>query len=119
MYVQILFFDGPRRAEFVEASRRAGRERIAPLIDADPELRTRLIGGFRGLGADGAEVILSLARDEAAIDALERLVMTSELLPGEDPALLTTPSRVVRYAVDDVQDVFGALGAMLANTGVQ
>lgn len=111
MHVQIMSFDGPRAGELVEASQRAGRDRIAPLIQSDPELRSALLGGFRGLGPDGAECVIVLARDAAALDALGRLVTTSELLPGEDPALLLGPSRVDRYAASGF---FGPLAEMVA-----
>jgi len=97
----------------VPASRRAGRDRIAPLIASNPRPRTGLLGGFRAVGTDGAEVVGEAARDEAALDALQRLVMTSELLPGEDPALLTGPTRVERYAADDT---FGPLAELLSET---
>jgi hypothetical protein len=111
MNVEIMTFDGPRSGDALEASQRAGRERIAPLIAANPELRTRLIGGFRGLGPDCAECVVVLAHDASALDELERVVTTSELLPGEDPALLPGPSRVDRYVASDV---FGWLSKMLA-----
>jgi hypothetical protein len=114
MYVQIMTFDGPRSAALVAASRRAARERIAPLIEADPELRTGLLGGLRAVGPDGAECVVELARDASALDTLAQVVMSSELLPGEDPALLPGPSRVDRYVISDV---FGPLSELLA--GVQ
>ncbi|HEY9493432.1 MAG TPA: hypothetical protein VIR15_01150 [Intrasporangium sp.] len=114
MHIQIISFDGPRSSEVVEASSRAGRDRIAPLIEADPDLRAQLLGGFRGVGPDGAECVVILARDAAALDSLERLVVTSELLPGEDPTLLHRPSRVDRY---DTSESFGHLAELLA--GVQ
>ena len=111
MYVQIMTFDGPRSAALVEASQRAGRERIAPLIEADPELRTGLLGSFRAVGPDGAECVVQLARDASVLDTLGKVVMSSELLPGEDPALLPGPSRVDRYVVSDVS---GPLSELLA-----
>lgn len=111
MQIQILTFDGPRSAEVVAAANRAGRDRIAPLIESHPELRDRLLGGLRGLGPDGAECVVVLARDGEALDALQRVVMSSELLPDEDPALLTEPDRVDRYAASHV---FGPLADMLA-----
>lgn len=111
MHVQIMLWEGPRSAAAVEASARAGRERIAPLIDAHPELRERLLGGFRAVGSDGVELVVELARDEAALDELGRLVMTSELVPGEDPALLRGPDRIQRYSSSDA---FGRLADLLA-----
>ena len=114
MFVQITTFDGPRSAAVVEASTRAGRDRIAPLIDADPDLRASLLGGVRAIAEDGGECIVVLAKDAAALDRLGHLVRTSELLPGEDPTLLTGPSRVVRY---ETTEAFGHLAALL--TGVE
>ncbi|MCW0211774.1 MAG: hypothetical protein OJJ54_00280 [Pseudonocardia sp.] len=111
MYLQIITFDGPRSAAVVEAARRAGRERIAPLVEANPELRAGLLGGFRAVGPDGAECVVQLARDAAALDTLEQVVMSSELLPGEDPALLSGPSRAERYVVSDA---FGPLSELVA-----
>ena len=111
MHVQIMLFDGPRSAEAVQASGRAGRERIAPLVASPPDLRDRLIGGVRAVGPDGAECLVVLAHDEETLDVLDRVVMTSELLPGEDPRLLAGPDRVHRYSTSDV---FGPLAGLLA-----
>lgn len=113
MYVQIMLFDGPRSDEAVEASRRAGVDRIAPLIASHPDLRDRLLGGMRAVGPDGAECIIELAADEAALDEVGRLVMSSELLPGENLALLSGPDRIERY---ETVDVFGPLADPLART---
>lgn len=110
MFVQITTFDGPRGHDLVEASERAGRDRIAPLIEANPSLREGLIGGFRALAADGAECFVALARDSESLDLLGQVVMTSELLPGEDPALLPGPDGFARY---EVAGIFGRLGQLL------
>lgn len=109
MHVQIMLFDGPRSEAEVQASLRAGRERIAPLIASHPELRDRLLGGVRAVGRDGAECLVVLAHDEGALDILGDVVMTSELLPGEDAALLGGPDRVYRY---HSSDVFGPLAGI-------
>ena len=111
MHVQIMLWDAPRSDEAVQASARAGRERIAPLVAAHPELRDRLLGGLRAVGPDGAECVIEIAHDDAALDLLGQLVMTSELLPGEDPALLTGPDRIQRYVT---ADVFGQLADILS-----
>lgn len=110
MHVQIMLFDGPRSDAAVRASDRAGRERVDPLVASHPDLRHRLLGGFRAVGPDGAECVVVLADDEDALDTLDRLVLTSELLPGEDPELLTGPDRVHRYSTSDV---FGPLADVL------
>lgn len=110
MFVQITSFDGPRGRDLIEASERAGRDRIAPLVEANPRLREGLFGGFRALAPDGAECFVTLARDAESLDLLGQVVMTSELLPGEDPALLPGPDRVVRYEVDVL---VGRLGHLL------
>lgn len=111
MHIQIMFFDGPRSADLVEATDHAGRDRIRPLIDADPQLRAGLVGGIAGVGPDGAQCVVVLAHHPEVLDSLARLVMTSELLPDEDPALLQGPSRIERYAS---ADVFGHLADILA-----
>ena len=111
MHVQVMMFDGPRSAEAVAAADRAGRERITPLVDAHPALREGLLGGLRCVAPDGAECVVVLARDEAALDTLGRVVLSSELLPGEDPALLTGPDRVLRFTSTDA---FGPLAGLLA-----
>ena len=105
-----MLFDGPRSGEAVAASERAGRERIEPLVQARPDLRERLLGGLRAVGPDGAECVISIARDGSALDELGRLVTSSELLPGEDVALLPGPDRVARYTT---VDAFGPLAGPL------
>lgn len=111
MHVQIMTWDGPRSTELLQASQRAGRERIQPLVDAAPGMRSGLLGGFRAVGPDGAECVVELARDAAALDALDQAVMATELLPGEDPALLTGPDRVLRCVVTDA---FGPVADLLS-----
>ncbi len=96
MFLQVITFDGPRSDELVEASARAGRDRISPLIAADPELSARLLGSLRAVAPNGAECVVSLARDAQAFDVLRDRVMSSELLPGEDARLLPGPDRVER-----------------------
>lgn len=106
MFAQIMEFDGPRSPEVLAAAERAGRERIEPLLLANPEVMVGALGGFRAVGPDGAEVVVQLARDEATFDAIGKIVMNSELLPGEDPALLQGPDRWRRY---EVTQTFGPL----------
>mgnify|MGYP000911930943 CR=1 FL=1 len=102
MFVQIVTFDGPRGPELVAASDRAGRERISPLIEANEDLKRGLLGGIRALSPDGGEVFIGLGTDREVFDTLRDVIMNSELLPGEDPALLPGPSSVEYYQVDTV-----------------
>lgn len=111
MFVQFLRFDGPRSADLVEASRRAAHDRIEPLILADPELRGRLLGGFRAVASDGTETVVLMATDLAAFDEIAHIALSSDLLPGEDPALLPPPDRVEQCGT---VELFGALADLAA-----
>lgn len=112
MHMQLMVFDGPRDADQVEASRRAGRDRIGPLVDAHPDLRGRVVGFLRAVAPDGAECVLAVTRDADALEEMGRVISASELLPGEDPALLTGPDRVTRYEVTDGLGAFAQLWAV-------
>lgn len=110
MYAQLTMFEGPRSPELVAAAERADRERIQPLFDAHPELLADLVARYQLRQADGGHAVIVITRTEETLDKGIELVMTSELLPGEDPALLPGPSRVERYAVAEsyVRDPAGA-----------
>lgn len=82
-------FDGPRSAAQVAADQRSGRERVWPAAAAVPGVLAAL-----ALRADdGALVVVALAESEAALEAAGRAIMSTPLLPGEDPALLGGPTR--------------------------
>jgi hypothetical protein len=92
----LVCFDGPMSEPREAASRRAGSERIGPLMDEhagtvrsivlwQPERRSKI-------------VVMQTVSVEALEDA-QREVLSSELLPGEDPALLPGPDRVDLYRV--------------------
>jgi hypothetical protein len=102
MYAQLTMFHGPRSPELVAASERAGRERIDPLLLAHPDLQHDLVARYVLRQPDGGEAVLVVTGTEASLDEAAELIMTSELLPGEDPALLPGPSQVERYQVVDV-----------------
>ena len=94
MFAQLTYFDGPRSAELVAASERAGRERITPAIEGDAQLRDQLVAVLVCRHADGGEVVVSVMKTRAAIDRAVEVILGTELLPGEDPALLSDPDRV-------------------------
>jgi len=103
MYAQLSFFDGPRSPEQVAAGDYAGRARIAPAIEG-LGIHARV---YRMRRADGGEVVLSVAEDEQALLDIQKAIMATELLPGEDAALLPGPDRIELYPVIDVRD-FGS-----------
>ena len=54
---------------------------------------------------DGSTVIISIADTEQALIDAQKAIMATELLPGEDPALLPGPDRIELYPVIDAHDV--------------
>lgn len=102
MYAQLTVFSGPRSPELVAAGERAGFERIDPLLMSHPTIKNELVPRYILRQSDGGEAVLVVVTHEATLDLANELVMTSELLPGEDPTLLPGPTRVERYTVFDV-----------------
>lgn len=101
MYAQLTYFDGPRTPEQVAAHDFAGRERIRPAV-------SKLGYHFRVYVLrrdDGSQVVVSIADSEQALLDAQKAIMSTELLPGEDPALLPGPDRIELYPVTDVDDV--------------
>lgn len=99
MHAQIIYFDGPRSPELVAASARAGRDRIEPALAADGRFRAEHVATFVLRQPDGAEAVMVVTRSEAGLDLVREIAFGTSLLPGEDPALLTGPDRVERWAV--------------------
>ena len=92
---QVMTFDGPRSQAQVAASERAGRERLWPAVRALPGL----VGVHVLRDEDNAVVVVSLATSLEALEAGQKAVLTTELLPDEDPALLAEPDRVQIHRV--------------------
>lgn len=87
---QLVRFDGPRDAAVVAASRRAGTERIWPAVrDLDGLVDTLVLER-----PDGAELVLSCATSAEHFARAGERIMSTALLPGEDPALLSGPDRI-------------------------
>ena len=53
-----------------------------------------LVGVYVLRGGDLSSVVVTLATSVETLDAAQRAVMATELMPGEDPALLPGPDRV-------------------------
>ena len=99
MHAQLTYFDGPRSPELITAADRANRERIEPAILARSDLRDDLVAAYVLRRPDGGEITLVIVEHEDSLDKAVEVVMGTELLPGEDPALLPGPDRVERYQV--------------------
>lgn len=90
----VLYFDGPiGRARF-DAFRRAHHERVA-------RATARVAGIVRALvlwqPEDAAMTVVNLAVSLETLEDTRQAVQSTELLPGEDPALLPGPDRVEIY----------------------
>ena len=87
----VLWFDGPIADPVFKAAKYAGQHRLTPAIQATP-------GTVRGWAlldpARRAMCVINLVTSVDALDALAHAVNSTELLPGEDPALLPGPDRV-------------------------
>jgi hypothetical protein len=101
MYAQLTYFDRPHTPEELAAHEFAARERIHPAV-------SKLGHRFRVYVLqhdDGSRIIITIADSEQALLDAQKAIMSTELLPGEDPALLPGPDRTELYPVIDVQDV--------------
>ena len=101
MFAQLTYFDGPRTPQQLAAADFSARERITPALSG-------LGHRFRAYVLrrdDGSELVMLTADTEQALLDAQKAIMGSELLPGEDPALLPGPDRIELYPVIDVRDV--------------
>ena len=92
---QLTVFDGPRSQAQADAADRAGRERLWPATRDLPGIVAVHVLRDDGNGV----VVISLATGVEVLEAAQRAVLTTELLPGEDPALLGDPDRVQVHRV--------------------
>ena len=92
---RLMYFDGPRAPEQAAAEDLAGRQRIWPAIRG----LDGLVGTYVLRGPDLGSVVITLATSVPALDVIARTVMGTQLLPGEDPALLPGPDRIEIYHV--------------------
>ncbi|KJK50688.1 hypothetical protein UK23_09710 [Lentzea aerocolonigenes] len=76
----------------------ANEERIKPAAFAVPgNIRTYVLRRD-----DGSEVVVSIAETEQALIDTQKAILSTTLLPGEDPALLPGADRVEIYPVHQV-----------------
>lgn len=95
MHAQLTYFDSPRSAAEVAAADFAGRERIEPSVAHLPGV----LATYVLRRDDGSGLVVTLADSEATLIRAGKVVMSTELLPGEDPALLRGPDRIEILAV--------------------
>lgn len=84
------YFDGPLSPARLAAGRFGYEARIAPALAAVPGL-VRSLQLWQPVSA--ALCVVTVAVDLDALEDVGRAVNSTELLPGEDPALLTGPDR--------------------------
>jgi hypothetical protein len=92
-FMQVVIFDGPRTPDWVAAEIFADEHRLWPATRELPGL----VRFLRLRGDDNTTIVVILAETADAIDASTRAVMSTALLPGENPALLTRPDRIGVY----------------------
>lgn len=87
---QATWFDRPLTQAQADAARFGGRERIRPAVRGLDG-----VGGFYVLTADDRSMlVLGFTGSIEAMEAVQKAIMSTELLPGEDPALLPGPDRI-------------------------
>lgn len=89
-YTQLTTFRGPRDETWVAAVNRADEERIWPAVRDVPGL----LGALVLCAADGGRVVVTLTESVEACEEATRRLLSTQLLPWEDPALLTGPDQV-------------------------
>ncbi|GAA3214648.1 hypothetical protein ACFO1B_12510 [Dactylosporangium siamense] len=92
-FMQVVGFDGPRSQEWADAEEFASTRRLWPATRDIPGIVCTL----RLRAADNAVTIVTLAETADAIDDGIRAVMSTTLLPEENPALLSRPDRMGVY----------------------
>jgi hypothetical protein len=98
-YARLLYFDGPRTPEQITAADFGARQRVWPAIRDLDGLVSMSVLQTRDLGY----VVITFATSVETLDAAGRAVMATELLPGEDLALLPGPDRMEIHHVTAYQ----------------
>lgn len=92
----VLTFDGPLSPAAYDAARFAARERVLPAL-AQVDGLVRMYALWDPATRSATAVHLAVSMD--ALEEAGRAVNSTELLPGEDPALLPGPDRAVAYRI--------------------
>ena len=92
-YMQVVEFSGPRTEEWVAAEQRAATDRLGPATEGIDGI----VSVTRMRAADNACMVVVLAESMDVFDVASHVIMSTELLPGEDPELLGAPDRISFY----------------------
>jgi hypothetical protein len=92
-YMQVVEFSGPRTEEWVAAEQRAATGRLGPATEGIDGI----VSVTRMRAADNAYLVVILAESMDVFDLASQAIMSTELLPGEDPELLGPPDRISFY----------------------
>lgn len=98
-HARLLYFDGPRTPEQVQAADFGGRQRIWPAIRD----LSGLVSVYLLRGPDLGWIVVTFATSVDTLDTAQRTVMAAGLLPGEDRALLPGPDRIEIHNVTGYQ----------------
>jgi hypothetical protein len=92
-YMQVVEFSGPRSEDWVAAEQRAATGRLGPATEGI----AGIVSVMRMRAADNAYLVVVLAESLDVFDEASQAIMSTELLPGEDPAFLGGPDRISFY----------------------
>ena len=90
LFAQVTWLNGDGDPTRADAAERGGRDRIWPAVR---EIES-IVDTFALRSADDRLVIVGLATGRETYEQVERAIMSTELLPSEDPALLPGHDRI-------------------------
>lgn len=95
LFAQLTWLNGAGDPAVAAAAARGGRDRIGPAVRDVEGLVSSLV-----LESDDHRiVVVSLTTALETFDLVREVILSTELLPGEDPALLPGPDRVEQARV--------------------
>ena len=89
-FAQLVWLNGSGDERRADSAIRAGRERIAPALK-DVE---GVVGTYVLRAQDHRMVVVTLVTSVETPEVMRQVIMSTELLPWEDPAQLTDPDRI-------------------------
>ena len=89
-FAQLVWLNGHGDAGRADSAIRAGRERIAPAL-RDVE---GVVGTYVLRAQDSRMVVMTLVTSVETPEIMRQVIMSTDLLPWEDPAQLTDPDRI-------------------------